>query len=87
MLHIVQPIAVILYPLDARKNSIAILLAIEPAALVNASICVDHATASVGLVVAPEALERALVVPHDRPATMPLPRAHTALSIVLLTFL
>jgi len=63
------------------------LLAVQPVTLVNAPIREDHPPTPICLIVFPEALKCAFVVPHDSAATLTPACAHVALAVVSLPLL
>ena len=69
---------------DAREDAIATLASIEPVTFIDTSISIDHAPASIGLVILPVPFKGALVVPHYGATAQSLSRAFADLSVVFL---
>ena len=86
MLQIVAPVSMVLGSLNAGKDPIAVLSTVNPIAFIDASICIDHAPTPIGLVVLPEALKSALVVPHYGASSTPFARRGLTLAVISLTF-
>ena len=61
ILLIVAPVTMIFHTFNARENAIAVVSPIDPVTLIDASICIDHTSSTVCLIIAPEAFEGALV--------------------------